>query len=212
MRQQPWKIPEEWPGEVVFIVGGGTSVAYQRVERLKGRKVIAINSSYEAVPFAQYLFFGDNRWHEDHRSRPAFGQFRANGGKVVTVSAPAGGGYLLKLNRVTPDRPDRGLTTTRTALSSQRTSFHGAINLAVMLGAKVIVLLGLDGTRGKSGLSHHHKPHKWATRPGDVTWIKQREQLQHIVAPLKARGIQVYNTSPISTVDYWPHCSLERFL
>lgn len=207
-----WRIPREWQGETVFIIGGGPSVAFQRPQRLEGRKVIVVNSSYEVAPFAQYLFFGDNRWHEEHRNREAFKAFRARGGKVVTVSDPASGGYLLKLRRIVPTSPANGLTFTGLALSSQRTSFQGAINLAVMLGAGRIVLLGLDGRRAESGVSHHHTPHKWPTKPGNITWEKQKSQLQFAVKPLLERSIDVFNTCRYSAFPYWPYAPLEGFL
>lgn len=207
-----WKIPEPWIGETVFIVGGGTSVSYQRPDRLEGRKVIAINSSYETVPFAQYLFFGDNRWHLEHNSRPAFKAFVARADGVVTVSGPACAPYLKKLDRITPDKPALGLTKTRRGLSSQRTSFHGAINLAAMLGAKTIVLLGLDGTRGANGLTHHHTPHIWNNKPGDITWDMQVEQLKHVAPPLAEMGVEVFNTNPASRFKIFPFADLERFL
>jgi uncharacterized Rossmann fold enzyme len=206
-----WKIPEEWPGETVFIVGGGPSVAHQRVHRLEGKKIIAVNSSYEAVPFASYVFFGDNRWHEEHRSRPNFVAM-VKRARIVTVSAPAHGEYLKKLDRITPTTPELGLTTTRRGLSCQKTSFQGAINLAAMKGAKRIVLLGLDGQRSANGLTHHHKPHKWVTKPGNITWEAQKTQLQFIVEPLKKLGIETFNTNPDSNFTYWPHEPLESFL
>lgn len=210
--EQNWRIPEEWKGETVFVVGGGPSVAYQRPHRLKGKRVIVINSSYETCPFADFLFFGDQRWHVEHRERPAFKAFLARGGRVVTVSHPSGGPYLLKLRRIVPTSEANGLTVTRTGLSSQKTSFQGAINLAAMLGASKIILLGLDGRRSEQGMSHHHTPHKWPTKPGDITWVRQRSQLQFIVKPLADRGIKVFNTCPYSTFPWWPYAPLESFL
>lgn len=207
-----WRVPEEWKGETVFIVGGGPSVIHQRPHRLKGRKVIAINSSYETVPFAQYLFFGDRRWHEEHRDRPAYKAFVAGGATVVTVSHPAGGPELKKLKRIVPDCKANGLTSTRVGLSCQKTSFQGAINLAVMLGAKRLVLLGLDGKRSESGLTHHHTPHRWPSKPGNATWVGQRRQLSMIVPHLQLRGIEVFNTCPNSYFDFWPYSPVVRFL
>jgi hypothetical protein len=208
-----WRIPEEWKGETAFVVCGGPSVAYQRPHRLEGRRVIVVNSSYETCPFADFLFFGDNRWHHEHMTKPGFIAFWKRGGRVVTVSQPASGGsYLLKLRRITPTCDANGLTVSRTGLSSQKTSTQGAMNLAAMLGAKRIVLLGLDGRRSESGLSHHHAPHKWPSKEGNVTWERQKSQLGFIVQPLKDRGVQVFNTCPYSTFTYWPYAPLESFL
>lgn len=208
-----WRIPEEWKGETCFVICGGPSVAAQRPHRLEGRKVIVVNSSYETCPFADFLFFGDNRWHHEHFARPGFVAFWKRGGRVVTVSHPASGGsYLLKLQRITPTCEANGLTQTRIGLSSQKTSTQGAMNLAAMLGVNRIVLLGLDGKRAESGLSHHHTPHKWPTTAGNVTWDRQKSQLQFIVEPLKKLGVEVFNTNPDSAFDYWPHQPLEAFL
>jgi hypothetical protein len=207
-----WRIPEDWKGETVFVVGGGPSVALQRPHRLEGRKVIVVNSSYETCPFADILFFGDNRWHVEHSGRPEFKAFIARGGWVVTVSHPSGAPYLKKLARIVPTCDANGLTTTRVGLSSQKTSFQGAINLAAMMGAKRIVLLGLDGKRTANGMTHHHTPHKWPTKPGVITWDRQKPQLKWIVQPLKDRGIEVFNTNPDSAFDFWPHAPIEDFL
>jgi hypothetical protein len=78
-----WLVPPAWSGETCFIVGGGVSVETQPVERLHGHKVIALNSSYERVPFADYLLFVDTRWCRVHESRPAL---RAFAGQLVTCS------------------------------------------------------------------------------------------------------------------------------
>lgn len=211
MSDANWRIPSPWKCEPVFVIGGGPSVALQRPARLEGRNVIVINSSYEVAPFAQYLFFGDNRWHVEHQDRPAFVAFREKA-TIVTVSDPASGFYLKKLNRTIPNKAETGLSTDRVSLSSQRTSFHGAINLAAMLGATQIILLGLDGKRSPEGVSHHHRPHKWPTKPGIITWEYQKTQLRHTVAPLAAMGVRVYNTNPNSSFDFWPFEPLERFL
>jgi hypothetical protein len=66
-----WNVTPEWAGETVFIVAGGPSVAAQNLDVLAGRKVIAVNSSYERVPGADVLFFGDCRWWDEHRERDA---------------------------------------------------------------------------------------------------------------------------------------------
>lgn len=207
-----WTIPKRWAGQTAFIVGGGPSVAAQRPERLRGRNVIVINSSYEIAPFAQYLFFGDNRWHEEHRNRPDFVALRQSGCEIVTVSEPANGFYLRKLERITPTGNHNGLTLDGKGLSSQRTSFQGAINLAVMLGAKRLVLLGLDGKRADDGKSHHHTPHRWPLKPGDVVWQAQKTQLCFAVAPLKSLGVETFNACPDSAFDFWPFRPLDAFL
>jgi len=209
-----WAASPDWRGETVFIVGGGTSVRQQNLELLRGRRVIAVNSSYEAVPFADYVFFGDSRWWKEHQSRPALQPFR---GRLVTVAKAARGPGLKRMLRV---RPPPGLATNPAHLASQRTSIQGAMNLAVhkigallpgAIGGK-IVLLGADMCRDENGVSHHHAAHPWKNKPGNKTWEVQQTQLCLIVDHLKKLRVEVINTSPISLLTWWPKATLESTL
>lgn len=216
------RLHREWEGETVFIVAGGTSVLQQNTEALRGRKVIAVNSSYERVPFAQYLFFADDRWWKEHRERPALAAYVAQGGKLVTVSKAArelpGGLKLHKLKRVCPvtrearGRMGPGLAASPDSVVAQRTSLQGAMNMAAHLGASCIVLLGADAYRAPDGRSHHHSKHQWANKPGNKTWDIQMTQLALIVEPLQARGIRVINTSLQSRLPWWTKAPLEDVL
>lgn len=201
-------IESEWAGHDVFIIGGGVTVGRQPVHRLEGRKVIAINSSYEIAPFAQVIFFGDNRWYLQHRGTKAFMQ---HGGRKITCSDPATGDQIEHVRRVIPTK-ECGLCTRRDSVASQKTSFQGAMNLAYHFGAKRIILLGADFCRAVDGRTHHHKPHIWKNSPGNQTWDKQFEQFQFIVEPLRRAGIPVINTSLESRLKYWPVRTLEEIL
>ena len=97
-----WSVPKRWVGETAFVIAGGPSVDFEDVTKLRGRRVIVVNSSYEIAPdFAAYCFFGDLRWWELHSERPAFKAFK---GRFVSCSRSAHGEGLLKLNRIAPNR------------------------------------------------------------------------------------------------------------
>lgn len=193
-----WAAAAEWPGETVYIIGGGPSVKTQNLAMLRGRRVIVINSSYEAYPEADFLFFGDARWWLEHCGRPAM---RAFEGRVVTCANKVSDPRLLKMRRVVPPP---GLAEARDSVASQRTSLQGAINLAVHLGAQRLVLLGADMCRSADGATHHHAPHKWPNPPGNASWDVQMSQLRLVVDPLRRRGVEVINTSPVSRLTWWP--------
>jgi hypothetical protein len=108
--------------------------------------------------------------------------------------------------------PPPGLSFDPTCVVSQRTSLQGAINLAVHLGAIRIVLLGADMRRARDGRSHHHSPHPRPNKPGNRTWDAQMMQLRLTVTPLRERGIEVFNTSPISRITWWPRAELTACL
>lgn len=201
-----WRVAPEWVGETAFIVAGGTSVLGQDLSLLRGRRVIVVNSSYEAAPFADILFFGDASWWETHRRRETLAAFT---GRIVTVSLRAAGRRLLRLRRQVPPP---GLSRDPGCVVSERTSLQGAINLAVHLGVKRIVLLGADMRRAEDGHSHHHSPHPRPNKPGNRTWDIQMAQLRLAAEPLRELGIEVINTSPISRIDWWPLAELAACL
>ena len=201
-----WRVAPEWASETAFIVAGGSSVLGQDLSLLRGHRVIVVNSSYEAAPFADILFFGDLSWWETHRRREALVAFA---GRIVTVSLRAVGRRLLRLRRQVPPP---GLSCDPCCVVSERTSLQGAINLAVHLGVKRIVLLGADMRRADNGRSHHHSPHPRPNKPGNRTWDIQMAQLRLAVEPLRELGIEVINTSPISRIDWWPRAELAACL
>lgn len=197
-----WTCPPEWSGETVFIVAGGPSVARQDTDRLKGRKVIVINSSYQRVPFADILFFGDSRWYYDHK--PMLAKFA---GRKVAVSVSVTEKPYLLMRKIAPPP---GLSDNRSTVVMRRTSLHGAINLAVHLGSKRIVVLGADMQAAKDGRTHHHKPHGYTVKPG--CWDEQIDELRLINKPAGRLGVQIINASPSSRIGFWPQHSFEECL
>jgi hypothetical protein len=199
-----WSVPREWPGETVFIVGGGPSVLGQDLEALRGRRVIAINSSVYAVPWADVLYFGDWRWWDDNR--PAVTAFP---GRVVTTSRMVPDRKVLICRKTNPP----GLAREPNALMQKWTSLTAATNLAAHLVGPggSIVWLGADGRLAADGRTHHHKPHRWPHKPG--CYDKQHADLVTIVPSLKALGIAGYNASPgTAWTDLLPVVSLQDAL
>lgn len=201
-----WKVPREWEGETVFIIAGGPSVTQEQVDKLKGRRVIAINSSCYIAPWADILFFSDSRWFNSNKD--AIKKFA---GRVVSVSnalIPS----ILHLRKVPVSTKDPVVfQTDPQAVTVKRTSLTGGINLGWHLnGGAPEVLLGADGKRGVDGRPSHHKPHEWAPKPG--SWDDQRKDLEIIAAALKPLGAKIFNTNPDSAFRMFPFEKLEAFL
>jgi len=193
-----WRVAREWNGETCFIVASGPSVASQDLTPLKGARVIAINSSWARVPFADLLFFGDARWFEQYGKAAAAGF----AGRLATVASTVVHPRVLHLRRcIAP-----GIATSPDTVMIRRTSTTAAINLAVHLGVAGVVLIGVDNAVDPQGRSHHHAPHPWDLRHG---WQEeQRADLESLVLPLRGRGVHVDNASPQSGLPWWPKISL----
>lgn len=206
-----WVAQCEWPAEVVFIIGGGTSVLSQDLEQLRGRRVIVINSSVHAVPWADFLFFADHRWYCEAKNRAAVQSFA---GRVITTSRMVNDPKVLRMRRFSPKHlKPPGLTFERDALAVELTSITAATNLAVHLAGpgSAIVWLGIDGRADANGRTWHHEPHK--AKPLKDRYAKHRSDIVTMVEPLKRAGIRIWNASPGSTYgDLWPVVTLRDVL
>lgn len=198
-----WKIRREWEGETVFIIAGGPSVTQEQVDKLKGRKVIAIKLSCEKAPWADILFFADGKWFKPHKD-----VVKNFAGRVVTVAGIPDPGKILQLRKVPPDQKSPfKFQTDPTAIAVRRTSLTGAINLAVHLGGKKIVLLGADGKVEAGKPTHHHTPHPMPNKP-DV-FGDQAKDLEEVARAVKELGIEVFNINPASAFRMFPFLDLD---
>jgi hypothetical protein len=199
--QPLWRVPREWEGETAFLICGGPSVNAVDLNRLRGRKVIAINSSYLAAPWADFLIFTDIRWWRLHHE-PVSQVFQ---GRVVTITPTWGTGFLT-LER----QRSSGLSSDPTRLALWHTTVTAALNLLAHLGAGRVGLLGLDGQRTSSGASWHHSPHPWRQNPRCYTY--HGEALTALVGPLVALGMQVLNLNPESAHRMFPFSTIDEML
>lgn len=205
MSRKFWTVAREWPGETVFIVGGGPSVLSQDLEALRGRRVIVINSSIFALPWADICYFGDFRWWHEPPNRAAIASF---GGRVVTTSQLVADAKVLVCRKTKPP----GLSPLHDSLMQRWTSLTAATNLAAHLigPGGSIVWLGADG-RHSGGRTHHHKPHRWPPKSG--AYDQQKADLVTIIPSLKALKIAAYNASPgTAWTDLLPVIKLEDIL
>jgi hypothetical protein len=201
-----WPVPREWEGETAFIVGGGPSVLGVDLEALRGRRVIVINSSVYAVPWADFLYFGDWRWYNEPENRAAVATFA---GRVVTTSRMVEHKKVLVCRQTKP--PMFG--GARDSLMQKWTSLTAATNLAAHLigPGGAIVWLGIDGKASADGRAWHHKPHRWPVKA--KRYDLHRADLATMVEPLRAMGITLWNASPGSAyADLWPVVNLKDVL
>lgn len=69
--EKPIWTPEPlYQGETVFCVACGPSLTTAIAGKLKGRRIIAVNSAVDLVPFADVLFFTDAGWFEAFNEDP----------------------------------------------------------------------------------------------------------------------------------------------
>ena len=200
-----WCIPPEWTGETAFLLGGGPSLKGFDASILRGRRVIAINNSWELAPWADVLYFCDEKWWRWYGDKVSIG---FQGRYIVTpaLHVPDPRAKLIKLTGAT------GLETDPSGLRHGSNSGYQAINLAYHFGAKRIVLLGYD--MNINGTTHWHAGHP-TTKPekfADTLVEAMLPKFPTIVEPLRGAGVEVLNATPGSVLTCWPIVPLSGIL
>ncbi len=203
-----------WQGQRCFIIGGGPSLKGFDFSRLRGERVIAVNKAYYDVPFADIVFAMDRplldlitsgKLGENYRQ--AFESFW--GMKVwldLSGYSYPPGVYSL------PSAGEIGWTKSITqGLFHGQNSGYGALNLALVLGADPIYLLGYDCSKGPAGEKNYHNGYPSGGNPDAVNIFLKAfnagaEMLKAIPHP------KVINLNPQSALKCFPFGDVDKVL
>lgn len=180
------------------LIGGGPSLTVEDVEFVRFRAhVIAINDAYKLAPWAEVLYAADRSWIDAHDG----------------VSSFKGRKYSIDSKDPT-DRPDwtvlrntgpLGLEHDPMGLRAGFNSGYQAVNLAVHLGAKRIILLGYDMGIDGNG-SEHWFPDPPDRRPSP--YAEMCKAFSSLVGPLAMLDVLVLNCSRRSALTAFTRASL----
>ncbi len=195
------RVERLWPGSTVVCVASGPSLTRADVEYCRGRaRVIAINTSLHLAPWADAFYACDGRvwqWHQE--SIAAFRGLKF----AMDREAAKYGATVLRNGGVW------GLSSDPTTVANGRNSGYQAVNLAVLLGASRIILLGYDMQMGTNGEHHWHKDHPNKGKPPYSACVAAFKTL---VEPLAAAGVTVTNCSRRTALTMFPFRDLEATL
>jgi len=224
-----WTVPKMWDEGECFIIGGGPSIVSQfnipqeivdqvklnqtkanlyssYMKVLHDKHIIGVNNVYMLGDWVDSVFFGDCAWYLVHRLNLA----KFAGLKVTCCPRFAdkpeqrceGIKYLAK------DGKRYGISDNPTKVSWNHNSGAAAISLAVHFGVKRIILLGFDMCLGDKG-SHWHGSHGNKKPPPFARHLKG---FPAIAEDAKKIGVEVLNTSPMSTIEVFPKVSIKELL
>jgi len=188
--------------QTVYIVGGGPSLVHADLSRILPASTIAINNAaIDLVPYAEVMFWADSiwaTWNRDriHRHRGRF--------KVSSKRHPDVASNVMRYR--TDYMP---LSTSQDALTGVDGGSR-AINLAFLMGARDIVLVGFDMHDG--GAQNYHSDHQ-----KDDAMLNRRSaefipSHNAMSAALAGRGVRVRNATPASALMCYPFVRLEDTL
>jgi hypothetical protein len=196
-------VPRCFEGETVVCVGSGPSLTAEDLALVRGRaRVIAIKNVIDLAPWADVLYSCDadqNRWWSRNGDR-----LQDFAGLRFTLDPAAA-----KWATVLKNTGFAGLELDPSGLRTGKNSGYQAINVAVLLGAKRIVLLGYDMQPDATGRDHFFGAHPLKNRPPFAAFLPLYPTL---VEPLKALGVQLVNASRVSALTCFPRVTLEQAL
>lgn len=241
----PWSVPKIWKDSECWIIGGGASVRDQfgipeslvpetkeqfrefgdYLSSIHDKRVIGVNMACFLGDWVDVAFWGDSDTYTDQRE-----WFSDFGGLKVSCHPSFDGKkfpdvmYLKRFKSRT-----QGITLNPSEVGWGFNSGFAALNLAVHLGAKKIVLLGFDMYKHpKHGRVHWHAGYidktKIPTRRQRMNGItaprastrapfsKHMEMFPIAAKEIDKLGIQVLNACPDSALKCFPRVSVQEAL
>lgn len=195
-------LPRLSDGGTVVCLATGPSLTRADIEQCLGKAVIiAVNDAHRIAPEADILYAADARWWKWHADAKDFPGLKVS----IRLENTKHPDYVQLLDRT----GEAGLELQPTGLRHGRNSGYQAINLAVHLGAKRIVLLGYDLQRGEHGEHHFFGEDRTKKAPPLSMFVPF---FQTLVKPLREQGIEIVNCSRRTALTCFPRMALENAL
>lgn len=207
-----------WKDKTVVLIGGGPSLTCAQVAVVMDAhavgdvRVIAVNDAYLLSPFADVLYFADDRWHGWHSRKEQFKKFSGQKCSITLAeyateseATPLHDDSVHVLRRGT----EWGLSRNPYIIHTGRNSGMQALNIAVLAGARRVLLLGID-CKPSSEKSHWFGSHP--VQEPDAVYVLYRMGFENAVNDLHDIGVNVVNCSPDSALTCFPKASIESLL
>jgi len=205
IQRHNWKLGEPWKGETAFIIGGGPSLKSMDWSLLHGKHCIGCNDAYMLGDWVEVCYWGDYGWFEihwqDEIKMPSCervpGLKRYSGLKVTLREECLGIDGIHVLER----RP-AGLYRAP-CIGWNTNTGASAINLALILGARRVVLLGFDMCFDKYNDANWHPNLK--NQPNAKVYKKFALFYPEIVKDWKADWAdrEIVNAGPLYNLNDW---------
>ncbi len=195
MKDLDWIYSKPWKDETTYIIGGGSSLCDFEWSRLHGKHTIGCNDAYKlGVEVCEICIFGDFSWWKHHGE--SMEEYK--GFVVTNVDALNNG-----LNNKPPwvhfmERLPVGLH--KKELGWNGNTGASALNLAIILGATTIYLLGFDiGIRKGKTNWHNDVIHPQAVLP--TSYVLFSQKWEGVVTALKSyKNVNVVNLNKHDTI------------
>lgn len=213
----------------IVIIGGGPSLVGYNWRPLtyaaaRGRVfVVGVNDAYR-LGFPEMIIFGDSHWWAMPDRGDGWGHAEAlatycreRGGDVVGCPMPTAA-HLEKMRKseylnLIRRRPQSGLSVVPDSVAWNGNTGAAAINLALLLGATTVVLLGFDcKTNDKGEGNWHVNPNQPVPHAGLYPYFQRGFAAIANALPTYFPGVPVVNAGPDSALTVFPSANIEVYL
>ncbi len=203
-----WKPEQKWLNADAYIIGGGDSLRNFNFDLLKDKLTIGCNAAFlKGHEVCKITLMGDIDCFNHFKDK--LEKYQSQGGIVFT--------HIEQLQRSKlpwlwiMSREFYGLH--KTVLGWNDNTGFSAINLALILGAKNIYLLGFDMKFGNTGNANWHEEYKYKSKVKSDVFDKFLRHEKRIAADLKNKfaGQNVFNVTDDSNLNIFPKIGTKEF-
>lgn len=210
-------LPRMYEGQTVFILGGGPSLKETNLKLIKGRPVVGCNDAFRLGSWVDWCVFGDKRWFLWQRNNGlhtyeelAKWENREQVVCCVPQLLDHKASYWPWLKILRRDEARFGLSVEPDTVCWNRGTGGTALNVAFLLGASRIVLIGFD-MKMVDGKHNWHDLHQKRER-SQIYQASMMPFLKPMSDAMKVTGLQIVNATPGSSMNLFPIMPLEVVL
>ena len=201
-----------WKGGTVVCMATGPSLTDAQIETVRLARergdvsgVVVLNDNYRRVPWADLLYFADQKWWHWHKDKPELAAF---GGETCTIdTGPKSAGW--DSTHILRNLGGEGLSVEPGGLRTGINTGHQILNIATLAGADRVLLLGYDARHADDKRVH------WFGDHPDRTGPPFSEMLRHMrttLPVLQSLGVKVINCTPGSAIDCFERGTIESLV
>ena len=196
-----WIPSPVWEGQDVYLIGGGSSLSSFNWHLLKDEFTIGINAAYilgkeisKVVVFGDVQFFNEHSKGLEKYAGPVF----TNCEELLHSPYP----FLYTMRRIP-------FGIHKDGLGWNNSTGAVAINLAILLGAKRIILLGYDGQAVSAEKWNWHQYQNKENR--QELFCKFKEGFSYMMQDyrVKYKHIPIINVSDVSKLEHFPKVGID---
>jgi len=231
MLNKMWGIPKIWLNQTVILIGGGNSITdqfsipkeivqavYEKklhisvyspfLSSIHNYPVLGVNVSFMLGDWVDVLFFGDKGFYKRYSKELA----AFDGLKTTYAPRSVVRDENIKIIQRNPYKKEGLTLDIPNTVCWNYNSGAAAINLAVLLGAKRILLLGFDMKLDESNNQHFHKEYQTDLQKTKELFALHLKPFPQIQKDAEKAGIEIINCNPNSAIECFRKANIRDVL